>query len=88
MMPSAWVEDSTIDEFCAPLTQNAAKVRFLRDELGLVVTRRRNGRPAVAAEAWEAMQRGVKQAEGAGQELPTPTGPNRAGLVLQFKQRR
>lgn len=86
-MTSPWVDDATIDDFCAPLTQNAAKVRFLRDE-GLVVTRKRNGRPAVALEVWRAMQRGVELAgaEAAEQE-PAPIGPNRAGLVLQFKQR-
>ena len=86
-MPSPWVDDATIDEFCAPLTQNAAKARFLRDELGLVVTRRRNGRPAVSADAWEAMQRGIKEAQAAAQKPAAPAGPNLVGLVLQFQRR-
>lgn len=86
-MPGDWVDDATIDDFCAPLTQNAAKVRFLRDE-GLVVTRKRNGRPAVALEVWQAMKRGVELADaGAAEPAPAQVGPNRAGLVLQFKQR-
>jgi len=38
--------DLEIDEICAGLRQNAAKVRYLRS-LGLQVARRPNGRPLV-----------------------------------------
>ncbi len=86
-MSGQWVDDAVIDKFCEPLVQNAAKVRFLREEAGLVVNRKRNGRPAVAVEVWEAMQRGVTLAQAAPEAQPAPAGPNRAGLVLQFKQR-
>jgi hypothetical protein len=86
-MAGQWVDDEIIDDYCAPLTQNAAKARFLREERGLVVTRRRNGRPAVSWEAWEAMRRGQQLAEEAAKETPAPAGPNRAGLVLQFQRR-
>lgn len=36
--------DAEVDEMCAGLTQNAAKIRYLR-RLGLKVDRKPNGRP-------------------------------------------
>ena len=44
--------DEEIDRICAGLTQNAAKVRYLRG-LGLRVDQRPNGRPLVARAEWE-----------------------------------
>lgn len=45
-MTSPDLTDEQIDSICAGYTQNAAKVRFLRD-MGLVVRRKPNGRPLV-----------------------------------------
>lgn len=39
--------DAEVDALCPNLTQNAAKIRYLRDVLGLQVERRSNGRPLV-----------------------------------------
>lgn len=44
--------DDEIDSICAGLSQNAAKVRYLRG-LGLRVDQRPNGRPLVARAEWE-----------------------------------
>jgi len=44
--------DDEVDALCAGLTQNAAKIRYLR-RMGLRVERRPNGRPLVARAEWE-----------------------------------
>ena len=44
--------DSEIDQICAGLVQNAAKVRYLK-ALGLHVDRRPNGRPLVSRSEWD-----------------------------------
>lgn len=44
--------DEEIDNICAGLVQNAAKVRYLK-ALGLHVDRRPNGRPLVSRNEWE-----------------------------------
>jgi hypothetical protein len=44
--------DDEIDRICAGLSQNAAKVRYLRG-LGLRVDQRPNGRPLVARAEWD-----------------------------------
>lgn len=46
------LQDEEIDSICAGLTQNAAKVRYLRG-LGLRVDQRPNGRPLVARAEWD-----------------------------------
>lgn len=38
--------DKEVDDICAGYTQNAAKVRFL-EGLGLIVSRKANGKPLV-----------------------------------------
>lgn len=45
--------DAEIDDICAGLKQNAAKVRFLRDVLKVPVQRKPNGRPLVLRADWE-----------------------------------
>jgi len=45
------MSDEEIDSICCGLTQNVAKVRYLR-RLGLRVDRRPNGRPLVARVEW------------------------------------
>jgi len=44
--------DAEIDQLCAGLVQNAAKVRYLQS-LGLRVDRRPNGRPLVSRSEWD-----------------------------------
>lgn len=44
--------DAEVDQICAGLVQNAAKVRYLK-ALGLRVDRRPNGRPLVSRSEWD-----------------------------------
>lgn len=46
------LSDDEVDSICSGLTQNAAKIRYLK-RLGLIVERRPNGRPLVARSEWE-----------------------------------
>lgn len=52
-MLTAALTDAEIDEICAGLKQNAAKVRYLRDVLKLCVSRKPNGRPLVSRTEWD-----------------------------------
>ncbi|RCW73848.1 hypothetical protein [Pseudorhodoferax soli] len=54
--------DQQVDAICDGLTQNAAKVRYLRG-LGLRVDRRPNGRPLVARADWERVYSKRQQAD-------------------------
>ena len=45
-MMSADLTDAEIDSICAGLTQNAARVRYLK-RMGLLVRQKPNGRPLV-----------------------------------------
>jgi hypothetical protein len=47
------LSDAEIDDICAGLKQNAAKVRFLRDVLKVSAQRKPNGRPLVLRADWE-----------------------------------
>ncbi|MES2888666.1 MAG: hypothetical protein V4739_11715 [Pseudomonadota bacterium] len=49
--------DSEIDEICAGLVQNAAKVRYLR-KLGLTVRQKPNGKPLVNRAHYDAVMLG------------------------------
>lgn len=42
-----WLTDAEVDDMCDGLTRNAAKLRFLQDELKLPVRAKPNGRPLV-----------------------------------------
>jgi hypothetical protein len=75
-MSSQYFSDAEVDEMCDGLTQDAAKIRFLK-RLGLRVDRKPNGRPL----AW----RPVEAAAGPVQNHPT--GPNVVGLE-QWTSRR
>lgn len=46
-----------VDEICAPLTQNAAKVRYLQG-LGVTVARRPDGSPLVNRAHYDEVRRG------------------------------
>ena len=49
----AALTDAEIAAICAPLTQGAAQVRYLRDVLRVPVQRKPNGRPMVRRCNWE-----------------------------------
>jgi hypothetical protein len=55
-MTAAYFTDAEVDDMCAGLTQDAAKIRFLR-RLGLRVDRKPNGRPL----AWRPMPTAPEQ---------------------------
>ena len=77
-----WYTDQEVDDICAGLVNNAAKVRYLRAQ-GLTVTTKPNGRPLVMRAHAESVLSGFKQIE-----VPTisanPVRTNRAGLVALF----
>jgi hypothetical protein len=51
--------DADIDNICGGLTQNAARVRYLRN-MGLHVRQKPNGRPLVNRAHYDAVTSGVK----------------------------
>jgi hypothetical protein len=53
-MPEADLTDKEINNVCAPLTQNAAKIRFLQ-AMGLHVRRAADGRPLVNRAHYDAV---------------------------------
>jgi hypothetical protein len=58
MTTPPYFTDAEVDEMCDGLTQDAAKVRFLR-RLGLRVDRKPNGKPL----AWRAAETGQNEAK-------------------------
>jgi len=83
-----WYTDQEIDDLCAGLTHNAAKMRYLRAQ-GLTVTQKPNGRPLLMREHATKVLSGMPSTE-----TPTENAtrqalqPNRAGLVMQLASRR
>lgn len=69
--------DAEVDEMCDGLTQDAAKIRFLR-RLGLRVDRKPNGRPL----AWRPVEPAGAPVQNA------PAGPNVIGLEQWTKGRK
>lgn len=61
--PPPYFTDAEVDDMCDGLTLNAAKIRYLREKLGLRVDRKPNGRPL----AWRpaaAVQNGPHEESG------------------------
>ncbi len=75
-MSAAYFTDAEVDDMCAGLSQDAAKIRYLR-RLGLKVDRKPNGRPL----AWRPVEASSTVAQNA------PPGPNVVGLE-QWTSRR
>ena len=77
-----WLDDATIDDMCAGLSNNAAKIRRLRAMM-LTVARKPNGRPLVLRSNVERVFGGVPQATliGGMPARPAPT-TNRDKLLL------
>lgn len=74
-----WLTQEEIDDFCAPLTQAAAQIRFMR-RLGLTVAQKPNGAPLVIRSHFERVMNpsATKTAPRAKPE------PNRAALQASF----
>jgi len=82
-----WLSDSEVDDLCAGLTQNAARVKFLRSQ-GLTVTTKPNGRPLVMRDHAERVLSGLPAPVQGTAVNPAPAGakPNRSALVLAFQK--
>lgn len=85
-MTAPWYTDKEIDDLCAGLQTNAAKVRHLRAQ-GLTVTQKPNGRPLVMRAHAEAVLAGLQQVQAAEFKADRP-GPNRGALVALFGARK
>jgi hypothetical protein len=85
-MITAWLTDGEVDDMCAPLTQNAAKVKYLRDNLHLQVMTKPNGRPLVLRSNLETVLGGLPAPSAPGRQpaISRPPQPDVAGLVLAF----
>lgn len=81
-----WYTDQEVDDMCAGLVNNAAKVRHLRAQ-GLTVTTKPNGRPLVMRAHAETVLSGLQQIETRKPEA-SPALTNRAGLVALFGKQR
>lgn len=81
-----WYTDQEVDDICAGLVNNAAKVRYLRNQ-GLTVTTKPNGRPLVMRAHAESVLSGLKQIE-ASANSAAPARTNRMGLVALFGKQR
>jgi len=77
-----WLTDAEVDDICCGLKQNAAKIRYLRDELKLPVGAKPNGRPVVPRWACEELLAGTP-ADSRKKSGPTPQGaqPNESALL-------
>lgn len=93
-----WLTQDEISDLCDPLTQHAAQIRFMRDELGLTVRTKPNGAPLVVRSHFEQVMNPAA-ANATEPELilepPRPRGkvasdtkprPNHAALVKHFKR--
>jgi hypothetical protein len=85
-MTAPWYTDQEIDDLCAGLHTNAAKVRHLRAQ-GLTVTQKPNGRPLVMRAHAEAVLAGLQQVQAVDVKADRP-GPNRGALVALFGNRK
>lgn len=80
-----WADDKFIDQLCPNLTQNAAKVRRLR-QMGLTVVEATNGHPKVLQSNVDRVFGGTEQAlqtSGALGAKPPPK-PDRARFKLLY----
>lgn len=75
--------DDEIERICAPLTQPAAQIRYLRG-LGLVVRRKPSGRPLVSRREFDRVMGG----SAAEAEESVPTAPNVVALRERWANKR
>lgn len=77
-----WLSPDEIDDLCAPLTQHAAQIRFIRG-LGISVKQKPNGAPLVMRDHFN------EQMTPAGKKTkPAKCQPNGAGLKLSYSNPR
>lgn len=72
-----WLSQQEIDDLCAPLTQHAAQLRFIRG-LGLTVRTKPNGAPLLMRSHFDEVMMPVKKSK------PAKRQPNSAGLRLAY----
>ncbi|BBE51174.1 hypothetical protein OYT1_ch1627 [Ferriphaselus amnicola] len=72
-----WLSQAEIDDLCAPLTQYAAQLRFIRG-LGLTVRTKPNGAPLLMRAHFEEVMTPAKKSK------HTKCQPNSAGLRLAY----
>jgi hypothetical protein len=85
-----YLSDAEVADLCAPLTQPAAQVRYLR-ALGLTVALKPNGRPVVIrshAEAVLSGQRVVSQLATTDQSAGATQQPSRSTLITLLQRGR
>lgn len=80
MSDPLFLTDTEIDALCAPLTQPAAQIRYLRDHLGLQVKAKPNGRAIVVRSHAESVLSGRREARADAPAVPAQPGPNIAAL--------
>ncbi len=78
-----WLTDTEVDDLCAGLVNDAAKVRHLRAQ-GLTVTRKPNGRPLVIRAHAEEVLSGRRQAD---QAARSGAQPDKMGMLHLFPRR-
>lgn len=75
-----WLSQDEIDDLCAPLTQHAAQIRFIKG-LGITVREKPNGAALVMRTHFdETMNPAGKK------KKPASCEPNRSGLQLVFSK--
>lgn len=84
--PPPTLTDAEIDALCDGLTQNAARVKFLRG-LGLTVHTKPNGRPLVMRAHAERVLAGEPVPEAANDATRQAPRPNRAALIQLYGPR-
>lgn len=80
-----WLTDAEVDDLCAGLVNDAAKVRHLRAQ-GLTVTRKPNGRPLVIRTHAEEVLSG-RQPRPADASARTGAQPDKLGMLHLFPTR-
>lgn len=83
-MTFPWYTDEEVDHLCEPLTQEAAKAKFLRKEYGLHVTRRRNGKVLLMRAHAEAVLGGDLAKRLTGGELKRVHNEPDEGALIDF----
>lgn len=89
MVAGMFLSEAEVNELCNPLTQPAAQVRFLRG-LGLTVTVKPNGRPAVVRSHAETVLSGLPASAAvptspAGKMNIDPPKPNIEGFMKMIR---
>lgn len=83
-----WLTDQEVDDLCDGLTQNAAKIRYIRDVLKLPVTVKPNGRPLVPRWSCQHLLGGAPaELETVASPATHANQPNEQALLLAMSRR-